>query len=71
MKFLEVLIKKSLNHLGRRGDYWTKEKWLPFKNTGHIDIIFHVHMLGVIYVHICLRYEITMIKQVARQRGHR
>ena len=36
-----------------------------FKNTGHIDLIIHVHILGA-YVHMCARYEVSVIKPVAR-----
>ena len=36
------------------------------KNTDYIDLIIHVHILGT-YVHVCARYEVSLIKPVARE----
>ena len=68
------LLYATSNHVGRRGSYSEKEKWLALKNLGHIDLIFHVHVLAA-HVHKCEKYdEVSMIKTVARrtvQRRHR
>ena len=40
------------------------------KNTHCINLIIHVHILGA-YVHICARYEVSMVKPVARMTVHR
>ena len=32
----------------------------------YIDLIIHVHILGA-YVHVCARYEVSLIKPVARE----
>ena len=39
-----------INHVGRRGRYW--KKWLPLKNIGHTELIFHVHIPGA-YMTMC------------------
>ena len=52
-----------INHTGSRGNYSEKEKWLLFKNIGHIDLLFHVKTLGA-------QYEVCMIKPVAKRTVH-
>ena len=47
-----------------------KEKWLPFKSVGQIDLIFHVDVLGA-YVRMCTRFEVSMVKSVAIHTVHR
>ena len=38
-----------INPKGRRGNYREKEKWLPLKNTGHMDLLFHVFFMRKIF----------------------
>ena len=35
-----------INHIGRSGRFKKKDKWPPFKNVHHIDLMLHVHVLG-------------------------
>ena len=57
----------DINHIGRRGNYCEKENGCHLNNIGHIDLIFHVHVLGT-YVHACAKYEVSMINPVAVHR---
>ena len=36
------------------------------QKAGCIDLIIHVHILGA-YVYVCVRYEVSVIKPVARK----
>ena len=38
-----------INDVGRRDKYRKNEKYLPLKNIGHIDLIFHSDIVG----HMC------------------
>ena len=42
-----------------------KDKRLPFKNTGNIDLLLYVYILGA-YVHMYAKHEVFTIKPVAR-----
>ena len=53
-------------NVGRRGKYRKKRKMAILV---HIDLILHVHTLGA-YVHMGARYDVSMIKTVARRTVH-
>ena len=57
-----------INHTGMRVKYVNKETWLPSKNIGHIDPIFHMHILGS-DMNICAKYEVSMIEQMVWRTG--
>ena len=54
----------KLNHAVRRATWKIELKWLPFKKYRLYSLI-HVHILGA-YVHICAKYEVSVIKPVDR-----
>ena len=59
----------KLNHAVRRATWRIELQWLPFKKYRLYSLI-HVHILGA-YVHICAKYEVSVIKPVDGRTVHR